>query len=133
MKEGIQLKWRKDAELLEEAKKRLEARWYEDDVKFLFGLHIGRFSAFAQAQGLDFGLEGIHLIFRSPQQYPDALLYNDKKKEVLNVEFERRSSDFKAHKHDPTKCDLIVCMIHDWDGCSIPVYELTSLPKQKEK
>lgn len=33
------------------------------------------------------------------------------------IEFEFRSSDFKRHKHDPGKCDIIVCWEHDWRDC----------------
>lgn len=133
MKEEKLPKWRKDPELIEEAEKRLKMRWYEDDVKFLFGLHVGMFIASAKAYGLDFGFEDIHLIFRSPNEYPDAILYNEKKKEALNVEFEWISSEFKRH-HPPElwdRVDLIVCMVHDWKECPIPVYELSALPEEK--
>ncbi len=33
------------------------------------------------------------------------------------IEFEFRSSDFKRHKHEPDKCDIIVCGKHDWKDC----------------
>jgi hypothetical protein len=33
------------------------------------------------------------------------------------IEFEYRSSDFKRHRHDPSKCDIIVCWEHDWRDC----------------
>jgi hypothetical protein len=47
----------------------------------------------------------IDVVFRSPREYPDAILYNSDSEETLDVEFEEFSSDFKGH--DPTKCDLI--------------------------
>jgi len=33
------------------------------------------------------------------------------------IEFEFRSSDFKRHGHDASKCDIIVCWEHDWRDC----------------
>ncbi len=33
------------------------------------------------------------------------------------IEFEYKSSDFRRHKHDPSKCDIIVCWEHDWREC----------------
>lgn len=44
------------------------------------------------------------------------------------IEFEFRSSDFKRHKHDQSKCDIIVCWQHDWRDCpkNIFVIELKS-------
>ena len=33
------------------------------------------------------------------------------------IEFEYRSSDFKRHGHDASKCDIIVCWQHDWRDC----------------
>lgn len=44
-------------------------------------------------------------------------------KECL-IEFELRSSDFKAHKHPVNGCDLIVCWEHDWKDCPLEVLEL---------
>lgn len=45
-----------------------------------------------------------------------------------SFEFEFRSSDFKRHKHNPNKCDIIICWEHDWRDCpaSIFVIELKS-------
>lgn len=74
----------------------------------------------------------IDVAFRSPQTYPDAILVNFETEERMNVEFEEFSSDFKVHGHDPTKCDLIVCWIHDWNKrwtngkCPLAVYEVGS-------
>jgi hypothetical protein len=58
--------------------------------------------------------------------YPDALLNlesKDGEKYRLKVEFEGFSSNFKDHKHDATKCDLIICMLHDWKDSTIPVLD----------
>lgn len=40
------------------------------------------------------------------------------------IEFEYRSSDYTKHKHPITGCDLIVCWVHDWSDCPIPVIEM---------
>lgn len=48
--------------------------------------------------------------------YPDCIAYRhagDREKRVM-IEFEYRSSSFRAHKHDHKKCDCIVCWHHDW-------------------
>jgi hypothetical protein len=43
------------------------------------------------------------------------------------IEFELRSSHFRMHRHDPAKCDLVVCWEHDWPGCPVEVLELKGL------
>jgi hypothetical protein len=60
--------------------------------------------------------------------YPDCIAYRhagDREKRVL-IEFEYRSSSFRAHKHDASKCDCIVCWHHDWPDvpANIEVIEL---------
>jgi hypothetical protein len=50
--------------------------------------------------------------------YPDCIAYRhagDREKRV-KIEFEFRSSNFRAHKHDAKHCDCIVCWEHDWPG-----------------
>jgi DNA-directed RNA polymerase delta subunit len=42
------------------------------------------------------------------------------------IEFEFKSSQFKAHNHDPKECDIIVCWVHDWKDCPLEVIELRS-------
>lgn len=74
----------------------------------------------------------IDIAFRSPQEYPDAILVKLESQETLDVEFEEFSSDFKVHGHDPSKCDLLICWSHDWnkrhpnEKCPLPVYEVGS-------
>lgn len=46
--------------------------------------------------------------------------------EHVRIEFEHRSSNFKEHGHNADNCELIVCWIHDWNGCPIEVLELRS-------
>jgi len=107
------LPWKKDEKLFNEAIELLGRRQYEDWVIFRFGMEIAN-------------VDNIDIIFRS--KFPDAILVNVKTDESLNIEFEECSSNFKEHKHDPRKCDLIVCAYHDWeekfpnDKCPLPVY-----------
>lgn len=51
--------------------------------------------------------------------------------ERKHFEFEYWSSNFKAHKHDPSMVDYIVCWEHDWKGCpeEIQVIELKQVIK----
>lgn len=82
-------------------------------VVFLFA-HVAR--------RLQFRIEEIR------PQFPDCVAYRrlgDVEKR-LRIEFEFKSSSFKAHGHDATKCDIIVCWHHDWPDVprSIEVIEL---------
>jgi hypothetical protein len=61
-------------------------------------------------------------------QFPDCIAYKkigDKEK-LVRIEFEFRSSNFKAHKHNPKNCDMIVCWHHDWPSSpnNIEIVEL---------
>lgn len=51
--------------------------------------------------------------------FPDCIArrFTGKGWERVRIEFEFRSSNFRAHKHDPNGCDLIVCWEDDWKGC----------------
>jgi hypothetical protein len=75
----------------------------------------------ALAYELDLRIEGIRT------KFPDALLRRKTSKgrwRSCKAEFEYRSSDFKAHGHPLTKCDLIICWEHDWKDCPIEVLDL---------
>jgi hypothetical protein len=51
--------------------------------------------------------------------YPDAtVLY---KGYLYKVEFEYKLSNFIKHKHDPSKCDLVVCWINDIPEVAFPL------------
>lgn len=58
--------------------------------------------------------------------FPDAKGRRKSRKgwEDIWIEFEFKSSQFKAHNHDPKECDVIVCWEHDWKDCPIEVIEL---------
>ena len=62
--------------------------------------------------------------------FPDAMgeVWIKGKLYPRRIEFEYRSSNFKAHGHDPKGCDIIVCWEHDWRDCpeDIFVIELKS-------
>ena len=49
-------------------------------------------------------------------RFPDCLAYRrtGKGERSLRIEFEYRSSNFRAHRHDPSRCDVIACWQHDW-------------------
>lgn len=68
-------------------------------------------------------LKGVHfdeLTVRT--QYPDAVATKNGK--ILDIEFETTSKGFERDKHDPKRCDLVVCWNHDWDECPIDVLAL---------
>ena len=83
------------------------------------------------AKRLQFRVEEIR------HQFPDCIAYkrHGDTEKLVRIEFEYRSSNFKTHRHDPKKCDCIVCWHHDWPNCpkSIEVIELkkefNALPK----
>jgi len=58
--------------------------------------------------------------------FPDAKGRRKSRKgwEDVWIEFEFKSSQFKAHNHDPNECDVIVCWEDDWKDCPIEVIEL---------
>jgi hypothetical protein len=48
--------------------------------------------------------------------YPDCIAYRGKGDSTakVRIEFEFRSSNFRAHRHDAEQCDVLVCWHHDW-------------------
>jgi len=60
--------------------------------------------------------------------YPDCIgrRFIGKGWERVAIEFEFKSSNFKAHKHDPKDCNIIICWENDWKDCPIEVIELKS-------
>lgn len=107
--------WRKNAKLLEEANS-AKRGVYENEIICLFGFQIG------QTHKL---FKNVYLVFRSPNEFPDAILVNRDTYEVINIEFEVIDSDFDKHGHKYEKCDLIVCYVKDknWKN-PIIVYEV---------
>jgi hypothetical protein len=50
----------------------------------------------------------------------------------FRIEFEYESRNFRDHRHDPQKCDLIVCWRHNWKDCpaNLQVLELCKVMGQ---
>lgn len=48
--------------------------------------------------------------------FPDCIAYRmaGESERMVRIEFELRSSNFRAHRHNPSGCDCIVCWLHDW-------------------
>ena len=42
----------------------------------------------------------------------------------VRIEFEFESRNFLKHKHRVNKCDVIVCLKHNWKDCPLDVVEL---------
>jgi hypothetical protein len=60
-------------------------------------------------------------------EFPDCQAVREMAKgqwQDANVEVEYESKNFLRHGHDPKKCDVIVCWIHNWPECPIEVVEL---------
>ncbi len=51
----------------------------------------------------------------------------------VRIEFEYASHNFHEHHHDPKRCDMIVCWIHDWPDCPLEVVELRAVVGQMGK
>ena len=68
--------------------------------------------------------------------FKDILIKDEKKGELdavaemddgeIAIEFEANSRDFRRHKHDPSKCNLLVCWNDNWQDASenIDILEL---------
>src|SRR5579859_204148 len=91
----------------------------EFGVVFLFG---------AMAWQLGF------VVLRLQAAFPDCEAMRrvgDDNCQLIKIEFEIESRNFRRHHHDPSKCDLIVCWEHNWPECPLEVLELRSyLPEQ---
>jgi len=89
----------------------------EMGVVFLFGM---------MAERLGFWVESLQAGF------PDCeakLEVEPGRWQHVRIEFEFESRKFRDHRHDPDKCDMIVCWRHNWKGCppGIQVVELRGM------
>jgi hypothetical protein len=87
----------------------------EAGVLFAFGVLAGR---------LGFAVKRWQVAF------PDCVAVREMAKgqwQDQNVEVEFESKNFLRHGHDPKKCDVIVCWVHNWPECPewIEVVELS--------
>ncbi|HEY7405819.1 MAG TPA: hypothetical protein VIB39_20000 [Candidatus Angelobacter sp.] len=69
------------------------------------------------------------IVKRWQTDFPDCLAVREMAKgqwQDVNVEVEFESRNFLKHGHDPKKCDVIVCWVHNWPECPewIEVVEL---------
>ena len=65
-----------------------------------------------------------YTILESRAAFPDYILGQGTRRILAEAEF--RTSDFLRHKHDLTRCDLIVVWEHDLPYMPVPVLELKS-------
>jgi hypothetical protein len=52
----------------------------------------------------------------------------------VRIEFEFESRNFRAHKHNPDGCDVIICWVHNWPECpaNIEVIELSKVMRDMQ-
>jgi hypothetical protein len=75
----------------------------------------------AAAEALGFAIESVGV------RFPDLLVRRrvaGGRWQLVRVELEYESLNFRAHRHDPRRCDLVVCWRHNWPECPAPVLEL---------
>ena len=114
------------------------------------GRHVGRKIDYPGLTYAPINEDGVILLFATmnlndelgfsvesiADRFPDALVVDYRANRDRGVkkfiEFEFVSSNFVNHKHDPAKCDIIVCWEHDWKDCppNIEVIELKALIKE---
>ena len=63
-------------------------------------------------------------IIESRAAFPDYILGLGRRRLLAEAEF--RTSDFLRHRHDLTRCDLIIVWEHDLSYMPVPVLELRS-------
>ena len=56
--------------------------------------------------------------------FPDAIIEHKTSGETYTVEFEYMASSFISHRHNLTKCDILICNGNDWPTCPITVWAL---------
>lgn len=69
---------------------------------------------------------GFPLIEVIRTRFPDAAVFGDSSKGYVRkyIEFEFKSSGYKAHLKSKRKCHYVVCWENDWRDCPVPVIEL---------
>jgi hypothetical protein len=92
----------------------------EGGVMFAFG---------AVARRLGFAVRQIH------REFPDCEAVREVARgqwQPVWIEFEFESRNFLLHGHDPRKCDVIVCWVHNWPECpkNIEVIELSKVVRE---
>jgi hypothetical protein len=75
------------------------------------------------------------MVKRWQVEFPDCQAVREMAKgqwQDVNVEVEMYSRNFVTHGHDPKKCDVIVCWIHNWPECPEWI-EVVELSKEVER
>jgi len=136
-------------EIIEETQEKSEEADFKKQWKATSGNKYGSFLNFRGLQHAPINEQGVIFLFGMvclelgfiveavQSGFPDceAKRRIDSKKdhwERVRIEFEYRSSNFREHGHNPTKCDLIVCWEHDWKDCPIEVIELKKVLSELE-
>lgn len=136
-------------EIIEETQEKSEEADFKKQWKATSGNKYGSFLNFRGLQHAPINEQGVIFLFGMvclelgfiveavQSGFPDceAKRRIDSKKdhwERVRIEFEYRSSNFREHRHNPTKCDLIVCWEHDWKDCPIEVIELKKVLSELE-
>ena len=76
-----------------------------------------------------------YVVTRIQSEFPDCEAFREVapgRWQRVRIEFEFESRNFLFHKHNPKKCDVIVCWKHNWAECpaNIEVIELSSIMKR---
>jgi Homing endonuclease associated repeat len=90
----------------------------ENGVMFLFG---------ALARDLGFAVEKIQ------PGFPDCIALREVRPGVwrrVRIEFEQESRNFLQHGHTVHGCHIIVCWVHNWEGCPLEVIELRKVMEE---
>jgi len=84
----------------------------EAGVLFLFGM---------LAERLGFIMTHVQTAFPDCQ---GLVRVDENSCQMVRIEVEYESRNFREHMHSPKDCDLIVCWIHNWPDCPLEVIEL---------
>lgn len=57
--------------------------------------------------------------------FPDLVIREGTTGKEYKAELEYNATNFKAHRHDPRKCDLIICWENDWPDCPMTIWALS--------
>jgi len=69
---------------------------------------------------------GLFEVLHSQEHVPDFILRTNSGK-VIGAECEIVSKHFRSHRHDPKKCDLIICWRHNWKESPLPIFPIAHL------
>lgn len=96
----------------------------ELEVVFLFGL------LYEDIRNL---LSSPFLVTEINDAFPDCEGINPETGELVNIEFEYKSSHYLNHQHPTNGCHYIVCWENDWPTSPIPVVSLKDLITNNDK